>query len=372
MIVHLASVGPARRLGGRRPADARALAGGVLARSAHARAARARARVPDEVTGGLDTVGAAGARPSASRSRCSSAFGGGVAAPSANRFGRVSPTTADDVRADLGDDVDVVLDGGPCRVGVESTIVDCTGDAPAILRARRRRARARSRRSLGGAVRGPRPTARSRAPGTLPSHYAPHARVVVVDAIDGSRARAHVASSRRGARVGVLAPQPSRRPARRTSSCSARRPTPTSTRASLYRVAARRRRARARRRAGGRRRRSRASAPRSPTGSSRRVQPTRRAAMRDRDRRSACSTPGSAGSPCCARSSTCCPTSDIVYFGDTGRFPYGPKPADEVLKYSLEITDLLLAARREDARGRVQQRGGGRARRARRAPRRSR
>jgi L-threonylcarbamoyladenylate synthase len=53
-------------------------------------------------------------------------FGGGVAAPSANRFGRVSPTTAAHVIADLGDDVDVVLDGGPCRVGVESTIVDLT------------------------------------------------------------------------------------------------------------------------------------------------------------------------------------------------------------------------------------------------------
>ena len=62
------------------------------------------------------------------------AFGGGVAAPSANRFGRVSPTTAAHVRADLGGDVDVVLDGGPCRVGVESTIVDVTGAEPAILR----------------------------------------------------------------------------------------------------------------------------------------------------------------------------------------------------------------------------------------------
>ena len=46
----------------------------------------------------------------------------------------MSPTTADDVRADLGADVDVVLDGGPCPVGVESTIVDCTGAAPVILR----------------------------------------------------------------------------------------------------------------------------------------------------------------------------------------------------------------------------------------------
>ena len=52
------------------------------------------------------------------------AFGGGIAAPSANRFGAVSPTTADHVAADLGDDVDYLLDGGACEVGVESTIVD--------------------------------------------------------------------------------------------------------------------------------------------------------------------------------------------------------------------------------------------------------
>ncbi|KPI07676.1 SUA5/yciO/yrdC domain-containing protein [Actinobacteria bacterium OK006] len=63
-----------------------------------------------------------------------SAFGGGVTAPSANRFGSVSPTTADHVRAGLGDAVDFVLDGGPCEVGVESTIVDATAEIPSILR----------------------------------------------------------------------------------------------------------------------------------------------------------------------------------------------------------------------------------------------
>ena len=102
---------------------------------------RRAAGVPDEVTGGLETVGLrvpdqpvalallrAFAEEGADEARR------GIAAPSANRFGRVSPTTAADVRADLGDDVDLVLDGGACRVGVESTIVDCAGDAPAILR----------------------------------------------------------------------------------------------------------------------------------------------------------------------------------------------------------------------------------------------
>ena len=62
------------------------------------------------------------------------AFGGGVAAPSANHFGRVSPTTAAHVRADLGDEVDLILDGGPCTIGVESTIVDVTVEPPALLR----------------------------------------------------------------------------------------------------------------------------------------------------------------------------------------------------------------------------------------------
>jgi L-threonylcarbamoyladenylate synthase len=62
------------------------------------------------------------------------AFGGGLAAPSANRFGRISPTTATAVYEELGDAVDVILDGGQCEVGLESTIVDISGDEPVILR----------------------------------------------------------------------------------------------------------------------------------------------------------------------------------------------------------------------------------------------
>ena len=63
--------------------------------------------------------------------------GAGIAAPSANRFGQVSPTTAEAVQEELGDyfsDTDLVLDGGPSEVGVESTIIDCTGELPRILR----------------------------------------------------------------------------------------------------------------------------------------------------------------------------------------------------------------------------------------------
>ncbi|MGZ4793328.1 MAG: L-threonylcarbamoyladenylate synthase, partial [Ilumatobacteraceae bacterium] len=83
--------------------------------------------VLDVVTGGRSTVGVrVPAHPLTLELLAK--FGGGLAAPSANRFGRVSPTTAEHVRADLGDDVVFVLDGGPCPIGVESTIVDCTVD----------------------------------------------------------------------------------------------------------------------------------------------------------------------------------------------------------------------------------------------------
>jgi L-threonylcarbamoyladenylate synthase len=155
--------------------------------------------VPDEVTGGLDTVGLRVPDQPVALALLR-AFAGGVAAPSANRFGRVSPTTADDVRADLGVDVDLVLDGGPCRIGVESTIVDCSSGVPAILRVGGV-ARERIESLLGRAV--PVRTQGVRAPGSLPSHYAPDARVVVVeqDAL-AEVARAELAC---GARVGVLA-----------------------------------------------------------------------------------------------------------------------------------------------------------------------
>ncbi|GAU71344.1 L-threonylcarbamoyladenylate synthase [Streptomyces sp. NBRC 110611] len=89
-------------------------------------------RVPLEATGGLETV-AVRVPDHPVALALLAAFGGGVTAPSANRFGQVSPTTANDVRAGLGDAVDFVLDGGPCEVGVESTIVDATGEIPTIL-----------------------------------------------------------------------------------------------------------------------------------------------------------------------------------------------------------------------------------------------
>jgi L-threonylcarbamoyladenylate synthase len=105
-------------------------------------------------------------------------FGGAVAAPSANRFGRLSPTTAQHVRDDLGGDVDLIVDGGPARVGVESTIIDLTGDVPAILRAG-----VIGPTELGDALGMPvitRVGGVVRAPGMLASHYAPRAELVLV------------------------------------------------------------------------------------------------------------------------------------------------------------------------------------------------
>ncbi|HRQ63712.1 MAG TPA: L-threonylcarbamoyladenylate synthase [Xanthomonadaceae bacterium] len=89
--------------------------------------------VPDEVTGGQDTVGLRVPAHPVARAVLL-AFNGGLAAPSANRFGRISPTRAEHVRAEFGDAVPIVLDGGSCEVGIESTIVDLSGAHTRILR----------------------------------------------------------------------------------------------------------------------------------------------------------------------------------------------------------------------------------------------
>jgi L-threonylcarbamoyladenylate synthase len=91
------------------------------------------ASVPAAVTGGQDSVGLrCPAHPLALE--LLRAFGGGLAAPSANRFGRISPTTAAHVRSEFGAAVPIVLDGGECEVGIESTIVDLVSAQPRILR----------------------------------------------------------------------------------------------------------------------------------------------------------------------------------------------------------------------------------------------
>ena len=124
----------------------------------------------DFVTGGEDTIGVRlPAHPVAHAML--EAFGSGVAAPSANRFGRVSPTTAAHVRADLGSDVELVLEGGASEVGIESTIVDLSRGHPVLLRPGRI-SRDALEAALGEAVLLGDQYA-PRHPGGLERHYAP-------------------------------------------------------------------------------------------------------------------------------------------------------------------------------------------------------
>jgi L-threonylcarbamoyladenylate synthase len=138
----------------------------------------------DFVTGGQDTVGvrvpdhpvALGLLEAFER-----AGGKGVAAPSANRFGNVSPTSAQAVSHELGDylaDGDQILDGGACDVGVESTIIDCTGDVPKILRPGAITAQMIAE-STGLEVFGVVEESAIRVSGSLEAHYAPAATVVL-------------------------------------------------------------------------------------------------------------------------------------------------------------------------------------------------
>lgn len=127
-------------------------------------------RVSDAVSGGQDTVGLrVPAHPVAQA--LLKAFASGIAAPSANRFGRVSPTLAEHVRGELGAQVDMVLDGGPCPVGIESTIVDMSSAHPALLRPGKITA-VEIEAVLGTALYRFGPES-PRVPGALTSHYAP-------------------------------------------------------------------------------------------------------------------------------------------------------------------------------------------------------
>lgn len=159
--------------------------------------------VLDQVTGGQDTVGLRVPGHLVARALLE-VFGGGLAAPSANRFGRVSPTTAAHVATELGSLVDAVVDGGPCDVGLESTILDLSGGTPRLLRPG-----AISVETIqdllgvgvsSGATGGP------RAPGRLALHYAPDTPLQLTDpATTAAVARARVAA---GEAVAVLATRP--------------------------------------------------------------------------------------------------------------------------------------------------------------------
>lgn len=143
---------------------------------------RKAARVSDVVTGGQETVGLrVPGHPVALK--LLKIFGRALAAPSANRFGRISPTTAEHVLGEFEDQdtVAAVIDGGPCEVGVESTIVDCSGERPRILRPGMISLEQLTQvlgeaPTVAGESEGP------RASGRLPSHYAPETSVELVEA----------------------------------------------------------------------------------------------------------------------------------------------------------------------------------------------
>ncbi|MEZ5295631.1 MAG: L-threonylcarbamoyladenylate synthase [Ilumatobacteraceae bacterium] len=160
-------------------------------------------RALDAVTGGRPTVGVrAPAHPMAHELLVR--FGGGLAAPSANRFGKVSPTTAahvlDDLAGHLEPGRDAILDGGPSMVGVESTIVDLTVEPPQVLRAGAIDA-AEIGRLLSSPVADP--SGPSRASGMLEAHYEPDCLVILAESADAARERVGVATAA-GRRADVL------------------------------------------------------------------------------------------------------------------------------------------------------------------------
>ena len=161
------------------------------------------ARVPDIVTGGQDSVGLrCPSHPLALQllEAFAKAGSGVIAAPSANKFGHVSPTTAEHVRSEFGPDL-MVLDGGPCSVGIESTILDLSRGVPVLLRPG-----AITREQIAGVI-GEMPrdpdAAAPRASGTLESHYAPRTPLRIVDEADPTPVSAVLA--RRPPPAGIVA-----------------------------------------------------------------------------------------------------------------------------------------------------------------------
>jgi L-threonylcarbamoyladenylate synthase len=158
------------------------------------------ASVHDVITGGQDTIAVrVPAHPMAQQ--LLTAFGGGIAAPSANRYGRLSPTRPEHVREELGDAARVILDGGECQIGLESTIVSFEGGTARLLRPGSVTA-AQIRAVVGELFIGA-DSGSPRVPGSAPTHYAPTTPMTIVPAgeID---AQADAASAG-GRRVAVLA-----------------------------------------------------------------------------------------------------------------------------------------------------------------------
>ena len=169
-----------------------------------------RESVPDCVTGGLDTV-AVRLPDSFIARRLIELAGVPVAAPSANTSGRPSPTTAQAVLDDLSGKIAAVLDGGPCGIGLESTVVDCTTPVPTILRpggvTQEQLKAVLGEVETDAALASPALTPRS--PGMKYKHYAPKAPLILfegeVEAVERALLKEVAISLQRGIRTGVLA-----------------------------------------------------------------------------------------------------------------------------------------------------------------------
>lgn len=165
-------------------------------------------RVPDEVTAGLDTVAIRVPAHPVARALLSAAAIP-VAAPSANLFSRPSPTRASHVLDDLGGRIDLVVDGGPTQVGVESTVLDLSREVPTILRpgavslAMLQEVLPRVLQGAGAAS----PTGAMPSPGLLERHYAPRAPLTVYEGADAAARLARDACDliADGHRVGIMA-----------------------------------------------------------------------------------------------------------------------------------------------------------------------
>jgi L-threonylcarbamoyladenylate synthase len=206
LIVHLADVGWLPRVVREVPPVATLLAAAFWPGPLTLVLPRA-STVPDEVTAGLDTVGVRVPAHAVARDLIAAADLP-IAAPSANAYTRVSPTTAAHVVQQLGDRVDLVLDGGPAAVGIESTVLDLTTSPPTLLRPGGV-SHAELERVLGPVARlakAPQGEAPRRSPGLVDRHYAPRARLQRFPATERAGVFAELRQrTERGERTGLLA-----------------------------------------------------------------------------------------------------------------------------------------------------------------------
>ena len=188
LIIHIADISDVERLAREIPDKARTLMEAFWPGPLTV-ILKKKPEVPDTTTGGLDTVAIRmPSHPDAARLIRES--GVLIAAPSANTSGRPSPTLAEHVIEDMNGRIDMILDGGPVGIGIESTIVDMTGDKPVILRpgyiTKHMLEGVLGEVSIDKAIIEPDPNLRPKAPGMKYTHYAPSGKLTIIESADES------------------------------------------------------------------------------------------------------------------------------------------------------------------------------------------